>query len=1506
MTQNPIQLKRTSFILSLWIILTGAIIQISTGSASAEWRAPISSDYQKDPVFASYAAKPNIMIVLDNSGSMDTLAYSDGYTGTPYNGTIMPVPVDLERDDMEENSAGGLRDGGGSGNDLDFGTDFIATRFQNVSIPQGATITSARIEFVSKNNWTGVTTDLEIKGEASDDAAFLDVAVTNNISARATTAATVAWTPGDWVSGQHYDTPDLKDIVQEIVNQAGWAEDHAMLFRIAPPDFPTTASGHREAYSREAGANLAPVLHVTFIDQVGGTRYYGYFNPDYFYKHSSNVFWPTYKKVSYDPFANSWKVKTLAGAATTITDGDIAPAVKANGLWDGNWMNWLCMRRVDVLRKVLMGGKATSRTGGGNQQNQAESKASNANKYFNSTDGPATSPYKGGYTYTVQGDGDVYVSNASYKIDIQKDINIEPEAFFEGNLAGILQRIGDRARWGNMWFNYNGTGKGQSGGYVENPIGNGFGTNFLPSLQNKDCNTWTPLAETMYVATQYFAQENVASGLDYPVQSQLFKIAKNTASDPYYDWDEKISVPCAKSFVLLLTDGASTKDAKIPTSLKDFDNDGKDDTSCDEYDGNPACNYPSGGTDFLDDVALYARTTDLRTDLDGPQNLMLYTVFAFDDDHNARSLLQDAARNGGFNDLDGDNRPSSQAEWDKDGDNIPDTYFEASDGYTLEKQMLAAINDILKRASSGTAASVVSNSRSGEGAVYQSIFFPATTAGANTVKWVGQIHSLLSDAYGNIREDSNGNKKLDLVADRILVFGDTTLQKYEDTDGNGLFEPKDMGLGPDEGPLAEDGTIDFLLSDVHYLWSSHDWLDELTDPVTQRAYTSTAKQRYIFTFVDADGDMVADSGEVKDFAAISDPTWSQAIDPTNYYAYIHTFDTPFVDPPPVDPAHADFKSMICRQIRRTINFTRGEDQGYEEVGALALPAYRNRQIDYDDDGTIETWRLGDIVYSTPTVISAPSEDFDMLYRDKGYTDFYRRYQNRRNVVYVGSNDGMVHAFNSGFFSKYDNGFKTHPVDAEGDKINDGHTYHEFEIGEELWAYVPFNQLAHLHWLTYPDYEHIYYNDLQPRIFDARVYPDKGANDATNPNGWATLMVVGMRFGGGKIAADIDKSDGTYDAAKDKSMSSAYVILDITDPEQPPKLLGEVTFPELGFTTCRPGVVPMRDFDEDHEEQTNQWYLLIGSGPASADGSSVSGPNTTALLDGTSNQKAVMYAIDLVELAQNKKLITLTNSGSKEYTAAAAADPYYLIQFNEAESFISDPVVADWNFDFNADAAYFGLTYGSHVGGWNGKLRRIVMENGADPTSHTNWTLDSTLLNLTDGVSKNLANGQPVVATANAGFDKVKDRWIYFGTGRFYATEDKLNTDQQSFYGVKETFKLVAGEKTYDYKEVDFDDLMDVTDIKVYENGNTLSGFSGSFNDLTNDIEDNYLGWRLNFDLNTGERNLGQSVLAGEVLTFTTYVPSADPCAIGGESFVYALYYRTGTAYTQSISAWTQM
>ena len=253
------------------------------------------------------------------------------------------------------------------------------------------------------------------------------------------------------------------------------------------------------------------------------TKYYGYFEPHKKYSYGSNIF---------------------------VRDD--------SGAWDGNFLNWLTMRKIDVARKVLMGGLATSRQGGGNQTNIGEAPSIVGYDFIKSyvdTDGVTPLDNVTNYSYLTDG-GNFYVNAGAYVIRVDKDMNTYPDetpSFMDGNIAGVLQKIGDKGRWGNMFFNY-GTGNNGSGGSVISTIGTNM-TSLVTDLQNTSCDTWTPLAEAYYVAMQYLAQEDVAAGLDYPNGAAPHS---NVGDDPY--WDGTEFVHCAKSFVLLLTDGSSSKD----------------------------------------------------------------------------------------------------------------------------------------------------------------------------------------------------------------------------------------------------------------------------------------------------------------------------------------------------------------------------------------------------------------------------------------------------------------------------------------------------------------------------------------------------------------------------------------------------------------------------------------------------------------------------------------------------------------------------------------------------------------------------------------------------------------------------------------------------------------------------------------------------------------------------------------------------------------------------------
>jgi type IV pilus assembly protein PilY1 len=168
-----------------------------------------------------------------------------------------------------------------------------------------------------------------------------------------------------------------------------------------------------------------------------GNSYYGYFEPHKRYTYGSNVF------VRND-----------------------------SGPWDGNFLNWLTMRRIDIARKVLMGGLATSRQGTGNQTNIGETPQIGGydfTKNFRDTNNWGVTPFDPSLNHSfVVDDGNFYVNGQTFVIRVDKNMNLYPDeatSFLDGNIAGVLQKIGGKARWGNEFFNF-GTGSNRSGGRI--------------------------------------------------------------------------------------------------------------------------------------------------------------------------------------------------------------------------------------------------------------------------------------------------------------------------------------------------------------------------------------------------------------------------------------------------------------------------------------------------------------------------------------------------------------------------------------------------------------------------------------------------------------------------------------------------------------------------------------------------------------------------------------------------------------------------------------------------------------------------------------------------------------------------------------------------------------------------------------------------------------------------------------------------------------------------------
>ncbi len=132
----------------------------------------------------------------------------------------------------------------------------IGIRFAGLSVPRGATVTEAWIQFRASGSNSG-TTSVQVRGIDQDNTATFTTATTT-VTSRPLTSAATNWAPPAWTSGQSgaaQRTTDLTSIVQEIVDRPGWRSGNALAFSM-------TGTGERRASSHDG--SVAPILHLAY------------------------------------------------------------------------------------------------------------------------------------------------------------------------------------------------------------------------------------------------------------------------------------------------------------------------------------------------------------------------------------------------------------------------------------------------------------------------------------------------------------------------------------------------------------------------------------------------------------------------------------------------------------------------------------------------------------------------------------------------------------------------------------------------------------------------------------------------------------------------------------------------------------------------------------------------------------------------------------------------------------------------------------------------------------------------------------------------------------------------------------------------------------------------------------------------------------------------------------------------------------------------------------------
>jgi type IV pilus assembly protein PilY1 len=429
--------------------------------------------------------------------------------------------------------------------------------------------------------------------------------------------------------------------------------------------------------------------------------------------------------------------------------------------------------------------------------------------------------------------------------------------------------------------------------------------------------------------------------------------------------------------------------------------------------------------------------------------------------------------------------------------------------------------------------------------------------------------------------------------------------------------------------------------------------------------------------------------------------------------------------------------------------------------------------------------LGDIVSSEARYVKEPLQK----YLDAGYPEFKTLKTGRASTVYVGANDGMLHAFDA-------------------------------TTGQERWAFIPSAILPEMYKLADTDYsnKHRYFVDGTPEVGD--FCPKDPPATCTGAE-WKTILVGGLNQGG-----------------------KSFYALDITDPASP-SLLWEFTNANLGYTYSNPRITKL---------QNGTWVVIVASGYNGTDG------------------VGRLYVIKAADGTLVRSISTGVGSAANPSGLAklAARSPLAPANNTVTEVYGGDLLGNLWRFDVN-DAI--------GASGYDAQL----------------------VINLQD------ASGNPQPITAKPTVASINEKpLVMVGTGRYLGLTDLDDTTTFTMYAVKDkldattlTTPRTTGSNFVKQTMIDTQ-CPDDAPATICSPGQTVRTVSAQPVDWS--VRN---GWYVDFLLG-GERSVTDATLALGTLVFTTVKPQAstvttiigcngtDP-GVNATSYLYYLNYLTGGA-----------
>jgi Tfp pilus tip-associated adhesin PilY1 len=1002
---------------------------------------------------------------------------------------------------------------------------------------------------------------------------------------------------------------------------------------------------------------------------------------------------------------------------------------------------------------------------------------------------------------------------------------------------------------------------------------------------NAGYKSYDPISEMYYEIVRYFKKlgpstDNYCTGL--PTKDDGAPVYCNYSPWSHTNrlgWRDPYIYPCQKSFVVAINDANPWLDKRIPGTAKtsetssgpardcaqcvgDFGAPSNADTSINvsywtdlvgNYEGlTPGnmcigcvlggscdwnatskyvtqlskafgtCPYPGKENSYyIAGLSYYAHQTDLRSDLPGNQTLKTYMIDTQEANPNMlvgrTNMLYLAAKFGNFDDANGNGRPDLTSEWDKDNDGFPDAYFFASDPTKIEEGLNKAFADILRRASSGATVATLTSRTGISSLIVQPYYYPKYIRQDGTeVSWLGFLRSFWIDVRQNLREDTTEPKVLNMAGaaiDKIFQF---------------FFDPNN-----NETKVAILQGSDTTSSCVREGVKSINEVIPVFDAGCQLADRDPSTRNILYN----------KNGTLTSF------TTSEASNFNNIWKVCSN------DPTVLCTNNGDCGGGTCQPANASciIRYLRGEDLSSDS----SCPDYvkRTREVNISEfcpgaSGT-KTWRIGDIINSTPSVVSSePVNIYHLRYNDTTYLQYIRTdaYKNRTSFVFVGANDGMLHAFRVGRL------VQTGDPDKPTKVVNAYNTTSNDLVGREEWAFIPRNALPYLVWYGNPNYCRVPTVDYRTAIFDASI--NGPANADRTVSSWRTILIGTMGFGGRSITT----SAGTF--------SSSVFALDLTDwlngTSAQPTLLWEISLPDGTLTTAYPAVVRLGDPNKNGE-----WYVVIGSGPLN--------PNGTSF---TSQSK--LYFIDL----RNGNIVKNVNIPATGVNFA-----------------VGDIAVVDVDSDYQDDVIYFGAYGKTNAGNVWGNFYRLSLRSGTGYKSVSALTSSDICTAIDLGTFATAGNTPPVFGAPNFTKDEFGRLWVFFGTGRYVMdSSDKAISYDNYLIGFKdENWNSSSSTCPTPYTRAQLADVTNqsltitITEVKqicMCDAGgcgmrNVVYGADGSI------PTEPTRGWYYRL---TGEAIYSQALVIGGIVDALTYVPPQDICQMEGSSNLISVYYKTGRPY----------